>query len=161
MKRVVRISVFYFVLSLLVSLSYLTFADENKADNNSEGLILRPVIEYSSGDLRDPFMDLYQLSLEKQHKTDGENVQVSPDDTVTKKPLPDLKKFKVQGVIWGGKLTQVIINNKILSVGDTIDDAEIVSIGKKVIVLNFSGTIVNLATTGITPDSEKGDKEEK
>jgi hypothetical protein len=74
---------------------------------------------------------------------------------------PNLDNFKVQGVIWGGNFPQAIINNKILRVGDLIDGAEIASIEKEGITLNFAGRLANLATPGNAPVLRKGDKEDK
>jgi hypothetical protein len=157
MRRTVKLLISIFVLVLSIHYSHIVFAE-----NNNEGLILRPIIEYSSGDLRDPFIDLFKLAIEKDKKQkEGQEIQAPQEDTETQKPLPSLDKFKVQGVIWGGKLPQAIINNKVLGVGDSIDGAEIMSIGKKVITLNFSGRTANLATPGNAPDLEKGNKEEK
>jgi Tfp pilus assembly protein PilP len=138
---------------LLINSSHIAFAD-----NNDDGLILRPAIEYSSGDLRDPFIDLFQLSMEKEQKDKEEqDIPVLGEDTETQKPLPSLEEFKVQGVIWGGKFPQVIINDKILGVGDAINEAEIVNIEKNWITLNFSGRQANLATPGNAPALEKED----
>lgn len=144
------------ILILLLSFAHVVFAD------NNDGVISRPVIEYSSGDLRDPFSDLLQLAVAKEQKTkEEENVQMPLDTTEPQKPFPGLDKFKVQGVIWGGKFTQVIINDKILGVGDLIEGVEIAKIDKKEIVLNFAGRMASLAIPGNAPVSVKGDKEEK
>lgn len=147
---------------MLSSVLLVNFANIVFADSNNDGVILRPVIEYSSGDLRDPFSDLLQLAIEKEQKEkEGQYIEAPQENTDLQRPILSLKKFKVQGVIWGGKLPQAIINNKILGVGDSIDGAEIVSIEKKGITLNFAGRMANLATPGNAPVLEEGDKEEK
>jgi len=157
MRRTVKLLVPIFVLVLLINFLHNVFADDN-----NEGLIVRPIIEYSSGDLRDPFIDLFQLSIENEQKEkEMKNIRVPKEVTKTQEPLPSLEKFKVQGVIWGGKFPQAIINNKVLGVGDSIDGVEIVNIEKKGITLNLAGRAFNLAPPGNTQVLEKGDKEEK
>ena len=147
-----------FVLIILIGLVHIVFAE----DSNSERLISRPVIEYSSGDLRDPFADLFQLAIKKEQKEkDEQNIQVLEESIDPEKSMLDLGKFKVQGVIWGGNFPQVIINNKILGIGDLIDKAEIVSIETKGITLNLAGRMVNLPTPGNAPVLKKMDKGEK
>jgi len=147
-----------FALMLLVSCASIVFAD-----SNNDGVISRPVIEYSSGDLRDPFGDLLKLVVEKEKKEKADETAQAPQETVEpqQQPMPSLDKLKVQGVVWGGKIPQVIINNKILGIGDLIEGFTISGIDKKGITLNFAGRMVNLATPGNAPAPVKGDKEEK
>ena len=155
MKKADKLLILFLIL--LVSRAPMIFAD-----SPSDGVIARPVIEYSSGDLRDPFSDLVQLAAEKEKKEKAEQTIQAPQETTElQKPMPTLDKLKVQGVIWGGRFPQVIINNKILGIGDLIEGFEIVSIDKKGITLNFAGRVVNLATPGNAPISLKKDKEEK
>ena len=158
MKRAAKLLNLMVILLLLASFTYIAFAD-----SDNDGVISRPVIEYSSGDLRDPFGDLLQLAIEKEQKAkEVQDVVAAPKDSAEPhKPMPSLDKFKVQGVIWGGKFPQAIINNKILGVGDLIEGAEIVSIEKKGIALSFAGTMASLAIPGNAPVLDKGDKEEK
>ncbi len=120
------------------------------------------MIEYTSGDLRDPFGDLFQLAEEKAKKEKESQIIQNPlENIVPDKPLPSLDNFKVQGVIWGGKFPQAIINNKVLGVGDSIEGVEIVEIDKKGITLNFAGRTATLAAPGNPPSVIKGNKEEK
>jgi len=155
MKKTDKLLILF--LMLLVSCASIVFAD-----GNSDGVISRPVIEYSSGDLRDPFGDLLQLAAEKEKKEKAEQNIQTPQETIEpEKPMPTLDKIKVQGLIWGGRFPQVVINNKILGIGDSIEGFEIVSIDKKGIALSFSGRVVNLAIPGNAPASVKGNKEDK
>ncbi len=130
---------------------------------NGETVISRPVIEYNSGDLRDPFNDLLQAAIEKERKEkEAQSVQMSQEVVnVEEKVMPSLDKFKVQGVIWGGKFPQAIINNKILGVGDSIEGVKIASIENNHVVLSFSGRLFSLPAPGISADSKKENKEEK
>ncbi len=140
------------ILLLLVSFAHIAFAE-----GDNDGVILRPVVEYSSGNLRDPFNNLFQLYKEKN----AQNIQVPQESAAQERAVPSLGNFKVQGVIWGGKFPQAIINNKLLKVGDSIDGFEIVDIEKEGISLSFAGTIVNLSAPGNAPVLDKEDKEEK
>ena len=148
--------------SILTLILLVSFAHIVLADDNSDGVISRPEIEYSSGDLRDPFRDLFELEMLKAKKEKEEqNIQEPVDSTEPQKPLPSLDKIKVQGVMWGGKFPQAIINNKILGVGDSVEGGVIVSIEKKGITLNFSGRIAILDIPGSASTLKKGNKEEK
>jgi Tfp pilus assembly protein PilP len=101
---------------------------------------VRPVVEYKSGKLRDPFRTYF---VKEEVKKDSP--QENPD---MPKPEFDLSKLKVQGIVWGGKSPQAIINGQVLSVGDLIEGAQIVSIEKKGITLSFVGAIFDLAAPG-------------
>ena len=143
MRALEKLSWTIFTLMLLLSFTHIVFAQ-----SNSDGVILRPVVEYTSEDLRDPFSNLFQLNKEKK----DQNIQVPQESIEQEQPLPDLGNFKVQGIIWGGNFPQAVINNKILKVGDLIDGGQIASIEKKGITLNYAGRMVNL---------EMGNKEDK
>ncbi|MFA6129904.1 MAG: hypothetical protein WC731_02850 [Candidatus Omnitrophota bacterium] len=148
----------WFILLFAAGFAPIVFAD-----SNPDGVISRPVMEYTSGDLRDPFGDLLQSAIEKEKKEKEEKAaQEPPEDANSEKSAIDLGQFKVQGVILGSKTSQVIINNKILGVGDTINGAEIVSIEKKGITLNLGGRTANLAAPGNDASLRKikGNKEE-
>ena len=140
------------VLALLVSFTYIVFAEVN-----NEGVVLRPVVEYSSGDLRDPFGNLFELNKKK----DEQNIQVSQEGVNPEVAVLSAESFKVQGVIWGGKFPQAIINNKILKVGDLIDGVEVMEIDKTGISLSSAGGIINLPAPGNAPVLNKENKEEK
>jgi hypothetical protein len=114
---------------------FIAAAEETTAD----GIIARPVVEYSSGKLRDPF----KTALIKE-----EPKKVPEKEAELPKPVLDLSTLNVQGIIWGVKNPQAIINDKVLTIGDLIEGAEILSIDKKGITLNFNGSILDLAAPG-------------
>jgi hypothetical protein len=122
-----------------------------------EGVVSRPEIEYSSGDLRDPFDDLLQKAIERERKEqEAKNAPVQEEETqAVKEEMPSLDKFNVQGVIWGGKFPQAIINNKILSVGDSVEGFKIANIEKNRVILSFAGRLISLPTPGISGGIDK------
>jgi hypothetical protein len=111
-------------------------AEETRPD----GIMVRPVMEYKSGGLRDPFKT-YLIKEESKAAT-SENVQLPEQAELV------LDRLKVEGVIWGVKTPQVIINDRVLAIGDFIEGAEIVNIEKKGITLRFNGAIFDLAAPG-------------
>ncbi len=156
MKRKARLIKIIFILILFINFPYIGLGQ------NGDSIISRPVIEYSSGDLRDPFGDLFNLAAEKEKKEkEMQSFEAPLEEAEVAVPMPSLDKFKVQGVIWGGNFPQAIINNKVLSIGDSIEGVKIINIEKKGITLSFAGRTANLPTPGNAPALEKGDKEEK
>jgi len=134
-------------------------AEEPLADQNfatledagvTDGTIERPVFEYESSKLRDPFKTYLVKEPEAVLQEDGEVL----------KPELDLSKLDVQGVIWGGKIPQAIINSQVLTIGDLIEGAEILSIDKKGVTLGFYGAIFDLAAPALKPANTEVNKEE-
>ncbi|TAM41240.1 hypothetical protein EPN54_02050 [bacterium] len=111
--------------------------------------INRPVIEYKSGNLRDPFLPLKMVQEEKAagggQRMDLIQVGSSVGD------------LKVQGIIWGGRFPQAIINDKVLTVGDTIGGVKLLSIDKNGITLSSSGGADNSTVSMKTPAFKKGE----
>ncbi len=83
-------------------------------------------IEYKAEDLRDPF------EMEQ------------PKEQIEEKPLPSLK---AQGIVWGGSFPQAIINNVVVRIGDTIEEARIISIAKNSVTVFFGNRQYNLSTS--------------
>ena len=55
-------------LIVFILMFVLSFAQLVLADSDNAGLISRPLLEYSAGNLRDPFVDLLQLAREKKNQ---------------------------------------------------------------------------------------------
>jgi len=142
-SRMFKYILFIFFLTG-INFVYTALAEENTA----QGVIIRPQIKYKSSQLRDPF----QSYLIKEEKSKAGQEQ-GADNLV--KPKLDLNLLEVQGIIWGGKIPQSIINNKVLAIGDSINGAEILSIDKSGITLNFAGEILNLSAPGQGVASKK------
>jgi len=116
-------------------------------------------IEYKSGNLRDPFKE------ERMEGEGGEAKEKPPEKQmpVEIKPLPSLQ---IQGIIWGSDLPQAIINNKVLKIGDTIEEARITGISKDKVTVFFGNQKYDLSTPkifnikGLNKNTEGG-KDEK
>ncbi|MFH0738272.1 MAG: general secretion pathway protein GspB [Candidatus Omnitrophota bacterium] len=104
------------------------------AEKSSTGQFLKAEkVEYAADEAGDPFA--------------GEEIEKPvQQQEIKKKPLPELK---IQGLIWGGKLPQAIINNKVVMVGDTLEDVRIVEINKDGLILYFEGQPYNLTSPGM------------
>jgi len=133
MSRTYKHILFIFFLSGVIYLAAVASAQENTATDT----ITRPAVEYKSDQLRDPFKSYLAV----------EGRTTSAPGGPAQGEL-DLSKFTVQGIIWGGKMPQAIINNKVYNVGDSIDGAVIVSIDKSGITLSFGEKIYDLTAPG-------------
>jgi len=137
MKRLRSRILLVFSLTAAINSGFIVLAQEHRGDET----IVRPQIKYKSGQLRDPFVSV----MVKEEKKETLEQQKAAE---LNRPKINLSALEVQGIIWGGKIPQAIINNKVLVPGDLIDGAEIVSIDKKGITLSFAGETVNLAAPG-------------
>lgn len=78
-----------------------------------------PNVEYKAEGLRDPF----QAYL-------GEKKEVEKTGMVRSEAEVSPPSLTIQGIIWGAKFPQAIINNKVVKAGDTIEGARILDINK-------------------------------
>jgi len=123
--------------------------DKEQQSSSQELVIERPKREYRADDLRDPFIG-YE---EKQE----EPAQAS--SAPKEKPLPTLK---IQGIIWGGRIPQAIINNKVVKMGDVIEGVKVVNINKDGVIVLFEDKEHNLSSPVTTHSKDtKGGKDEK
>lgn len=118
--------------------------------------IIRPNIEYKEEDLRNPFQ-----SPKEKEETKRQELQ----EKVQIRPLPTLT---IQGIVWGGSLAQAIINNKVVRVGDKIEEVCIIDINKDGITLIFdeqqyklnSPAVSNIQHVKVKQEIEGGKNEE-
>lgn len=104
---------------------------KTKETISQEEVITRPTVEYTADGLRDPFQEPFaEKAGAEQAVTTGEE-----------KPLPSLT---IQGLVWGGRFPQAIINNKVLKVGDIIEGAQVINISKDGVSLLFDGKLYEL-----------------
>jgi hypothetical protein len=100
--------------------------------------IARPAVEYRVTVAKDPFI----LYVEEQ-KTAKTLASVD----VTSLPAD----FTLQGIIWGGRLNQAVIKNKVVKVGDKLGDVSILDISKSGVSVFYKGRKFELAS----PANEK------
>lgn len=153
-RRIYRYILFIFIAAGGMRSAPMASAQENIQDNikdkpkeiSVDGVISRPAVEYKSGNLRDPFRPLTGT---KEMKA-GQEKRVDLMQAGT-----DLGNLKVQGIIWGGRFPQAIVNNRVVTVGDTIDGAEILNIDKNGITLSSGGKADKLTVSVETPAFKK------
>lgn len=107
--------------------------------------ILRPNIEYNAEGLKDPF----RQPAPEAKKSSAVEETLEPEIILEQPPA-----LKIQGIIWGGRFNQAIVNNKVVKEQDTIEGAKIISINKKGITVLFKGKEYDIA------DSKKSDNSE-
>ncbi len=127
-------------LSILLGILFIPLVspllETQAAQEPASEVALKPnAVEYKSGGLRDPF---YQ---EKK----PEVIKKIEEAAAQKKPLPALK---IQGIVWGSSIPQAIINNKVLKIGDKIEDVSIVEINREGVVISFEKQKYNLPSPG-------------
>jgi len=114
-------------ISMIVSLKPVEAQEATAPEGHKE----TSKIEYKSEDLKDPF---------KEEKIE---IKEEPQVEIETKPLPALQ---IQGIVWGGSLLQAIINNKVVRVGDTIEEVRITDINKNGVTVFFENRQYNLST---------------
>jgi len=100
--------------------------------------VARPNLEYRADGLRDPF----------RSPIDKDEGRMNRAQAQAKKPLP---AFTVQGIIWGGKLPQAIINNTVLKIGDPINGAVVNKIEPDGVTVFFDGSEYKLPSPALAP----------
>ncbi|MFH1457892.1 MAG: hypothetical protein ABIG31_01840 [Candidatus Omnitrophota bacterium] len=122
--------------SLAASATYEEIQELEKDENISPpARIERPVVEYRSGHLKDPFQ-----RFRSSKRTQGPQDATEAKSAKKKRPLPPLE---IQGVVWGGIFPQAVVDNKVVKVGDTIkleqaqEEIRIISIDKEGITVSF------------------------
>jgi|GEM_PF-1080829 len=117
--------------------------------------ITRPVVEYQAGDLRDPFQGYLELDKEKGRQPKEKGAGQAAESFIN--------SLQLQGVIWGGRFPQAIINEKVVKVGDTLGEARIVEINKEGVSLFLDDRIYKISSSAAGPwqPSQPQTKEKK
>ena len=84
-------------------------------------------VEYTSQGLRDPFQSPFEFF---------EPLEEPKEKAPVVGGLPHLE---VQGMVWGSKVPQAIINNTVVRVGEVIEGAEILVIRKEGVYVLYGG----------------------
>jgi len=90
-------------------------------------------VQYTSSELRDPL-----VSLVPENKPVEQPVP-EPVVGIPVGPPPQPPAVTVQGMIWGGARPQVLIDSQLYNVGDTVQGARIVSIGREGVTVAIQG----------------------
>lgn len=130
---------------MLFSVLILAFLAQAYAQES--GNFVKPEVSYTAMNLRDPFKSL----ILPESETKGFQEDIATLDVL---PIP----LTVQGIIWGPDLSQAIINNKVVKVGETIDDAKIISIEKDFITVFAVNKQFKLPSPALTPAVDKSNK---
>jgi hypothetical protein len=107
--------------------------------SKSDSVVL-PKIEYKAEGLRDPFESFFKKE------------PVAPSGIITEEQVsapqaPVLPpSLTVQGIIWGGKIPQAIINDKVVKIGDVIAESKIIDISKETVKILFQNHSFNLTS---------------
>ncbi|MEE9316452.1 MAG: hypothetical protein V3U97_05020 [bacterium] len=127
MKKTLLLRKVIFCLGFLTLLSsILAFPLPGAQLNPKPGFAEK--VEYTSQDLRDPFQSPFEL-----YKPVGEPEGKPPS------VIGGLSQLEVQGIVWGSKPPQAIINNTVLKAGEVIEGAEILSIRKEGVYVLYEG----------------------
>ncbi|MBN2830860.1 MAG: hypothetical protein JXL82_01085 [Candidatus Omnitrophica bacterium] len=121
---------------------------EAEVSKKEPGMIIeRPRIEYRARGLRNPFQQPVSTTEEKPVKAE-ESVAIDP---------VFLPVLNVQGIIWQGNPKQAIINNRVMKVGDSLDNIDVIDINKEGVTVLHAGVQHNISTSPVTgrQDSEQ------
>ncbi len=115
-----------------------------------------------SAPTRDPFQlpsrlkeAFRQQALEREQEKAAHETQKPVATSRTETQLPALN---LQGILWGTSKPQAIINRQILSVGDTIEQAEVVAVTKEGVTLLFNGREVELKLPTVGGGQQKSSR---
>ncbi len=87
-------------------------------------------VNYTSRTLRDPFKSPFEMQA----------IPVVVEAELTA-PTAEygLSHLNVQGMVWGSKMPQAIINNQIVRIGEVIDGAEVLEIRREGVYVLYEG----------------------
>ncbi|MFA5155983.1 MAG: general secretion pathway protein GspB [Candidatus Omnitrophota bacterium] len=132
-----KASIAVLILGALILPAQALLAEDKPLVPESLVKELRPSMEFTGEESREPFKDtLYQIK-------EPEKVETKP---VAKEQRPALPQMTVQGIIWGSSIPCVIINNQVYKEGDTISEVKITKIGKEGIAAEYKGWDYNLSS---------------
>jgi len=136
-----------FTLSTIILTFFLL--QETTSSQEGQGVANSMKTEYKAGGLKDPFQ-------EEKIGVENEPIETGPLPSVT-----------IQGIVWGSALPQAIINNKVVKVGDTVEQMQILEISKNGIIVLYGNQKHNLSAPSVVQldnikkKSEGGTNEDK
>jgi hypothetical protein len=123
---------------ILIFLVIFAFQGASAAKEPTLKALLRPSLDYDAGNEKDPFGEAPE-----QPKSQGKDAQTG----TAALPLPSMN---IQGLIWGGKFPQAIINGKVVKIGEVIEGAQIIEINKEGVVLSYDNRNYTLRSPAIS-----------
>jgi hypothetical protein len=145
----IKVAFYFFILSgwlfLFTAQAGAQGPSQAKADTGPE--IFKSEVSYQAENLRDPFINPIK-----------DEISPRPDEVDPNAALAPFPAMKVQGIFWGGKFPQAIINDKIVKVGETIEGAQVVSIEKdlvRVFFINKEYALSSPASDNLASSSNK------
>ena len=114
--------------------------NDKKSPASKSDRVVLPKIEYKAEGLRDPFESVFKKEAVAPSTT-GTGEQVSETQAQVLPP-----SLGVQGIIWGGKIPQAIVNDKVVKIGDVIAEAKIIDISKEAVKILFKNRSFNLTS---------------
>jgi sRNA-binding protein len=118
--------------------------EQPKQQFEKPATIEKPVLQYTSASMRDPFKPY----IVKQAKKTSEYIPTQE----SRVPPP---KLTVQGIIWGSDIPQAIINNSVVRAGDTIEEARILEINKEGVKVFFKNRQYLLSSPGSSGETKE------
>lgn len=121
-------------------------------------VIRKPNLEYKSEKLPDPFRKQFE------EVAAAAEAPVSREEGYSNELSAELRdSFAIQGIIWGGRFPQAIMNNKVVKVGDEVMGARIIEINPNGISVLFEDRVYNvtLSTLDKLLEGSKGGEDEK
>lgn len=106
-----------FISLIIIFSCFLSMAGETEEEFKK--------VEYTSQNLRDPFINPFEIIEEETGTAPAVEI--------------DLSNFHVQGMVWNTNKPQAVINNNVVEKGDMIDGAEILEIRRDGVYVLFDG----------------------
>lgn len=132
--------ILFIIIFIILTQRYATAQESRIAELN-----LRPKVEYKAEGLKDPFQP-YIIFLGERKAEEGQPVTgtfLSPPTLI------------VQGIIWGGKFPQAIINERVVKVGDTIEGIKVMQINEEGVTVVFGEQKYILSSPAASEKLEK------
>jgi len=134
-----RMCVAIFALGLIFCLNERISAEDKPPIPAALKKELRPAIEFTGKEAKEPFMDM--ISKIKETAVAVTEVPTESKPVVEEPPpqRPALPPLVIQGIIWGSSVPCVIIDSRVLKEGDLLGEVKIAKIGREGLELLYQG----------------------
>lgn len=97
---------------------------------------------YTAEDLRDPFKQLLPAPAPTASSQQAGVGAGSSPHTASSEAIVSPPSLTIQGILWGGKMPQAIINGKVYNVYDRVSGAKIIAIRRDGVLIEHQGASV-------------------